>query len=150
MDIYIPLGYGGGADDVGERNELPLGHTPRLGNAQDTTKLLGKTLRIDVDNVSINESYAIPTDNPFVGIEGFRPEIWAYGLRNPYRISFDSDSDHKLFAGDAGQDLWEEVDIITKGGNYGWHIREGRHCFDPNQPDVSPRSCPDIAHGANR
>lgn len=141
--LYIPLGDGGGADDVGDRNEPPIGHTPKLGNAQDTTSLLGKILRIDVDNASINESYAIPADNPFVGVEGFRPEIWAYGLRNPYRISFDAENDHKLYAGDAGQDLWEEVDIITKGGNYGWHIKEGKHCFDPNQPDVSPRSCPD-------
>ena len=139
--LYVPLGDGGGADDVGERSQTPIGHSPDLGNAQDTTKLLGKILRIDIDNASTNESYTIPADNPFVDMEGFRPEIWAYGLRNPYRISFDAGGDHSLYVGDAGQDLWEEVDIVTKGGNYGWNIREGTHCFDPKNPSESPANC---------
>jgi hypothetical protein len=81
-----------------------------------------------------------------VGQEG-RDEIFAFGLRNPFRIAFDAGGDHQLFAGDAGQNLWEEVDIIAKGGNYGWNIREGRHCFDPNQPNEPPDQCPDT--GAN-
>lgn len=67
-------------------------------------------------------AYGIPADNPFVNDTGFLPEIWAYGLRNPYRITFDSAG--RLFAADAGQNLWEEVDLIIKGGNYGWNIRE--------------------------
>jgi glucose/arabinose dehydrogenase/plastocyanin len=135
--LYLPLGDGGGANDVG------MGHVSG-GNAQNTSTLLGKILRIDV-NVNMNNTgaaYGIPADNPFVNEKGFLPEIWAYGLRNPYRISFDSAG--RLFVADAGQNLWEEVDIVSKGGNYGWNIREGTHCFDPNSPKESPASCPDI------
>jgi glucose/arabinose dehydrogenase/plastocyanin len=131
--LYVPIGDGGGANDVGE------GHAPG-GNGQNTSTLLGKIIRIDVDNASAG-SYGIPSDNPFVGKAGYLPEIWAYGLRNPWRISFDIDG--RLFASDAGQNLWEEVDIITKGGNYGWNIREGAHCFDPGSPNKSPAICPD-------
>jgi glucose/arabinose dehydrogenase len=137
--LYLPLGDGGGANDVA------LGHVTG-GNAQNTSTLLGKILRIDVDaDANVNSSgaaYGIPTDNPFVNEKGFLPEIWAYGLRNPYRISFDSAG--RLFVADAGQNLWEEVDIVSKGGNYGWNIREGTHCFDPNSPMQSPAGCPDI------
>jgi glucose/arabinose dehydrogenase/plastocyanin len=131
--LYLPLGDGGGANDVG------MGHVSG-GNAQDTSTHLGKILRIDINNASA--TYGIPADNPFVNEKGFLPEIWAYGLRNPYRISFDSAG--RLFVADAGQNLWEEVDLISKGGNYGWNIREGTHCFDPNNPKESPASCPDI------
>jgi glucose/arabinose dehydrogenase len=133
--LYIPLGDGGGANDVG------TGHTPELGNAQDTTNLLGSILRIDVDG---GDPYGIPDDNPFSGEQG-REEIYAYGFRNPYRIAFDAGGDRQLFVGDAGQNLWEEVDIVTLGGNYGWHIKEGTHCFDPQTPNTSPAECPD--HG---
>ena len=83
-------------------------------------------------------AYGIPGDNPFVGRQGYLPEIWAYGLRNPYRMAFDKGGNHSLYLSDAGQNLWEEVDIITKGGNYGWNIKEGAHCFDPNSPNKSP------------
>ena len=131
--LYLPLGDGGGANDVGE------GHSPG-GNAQDTSKMLGKILRLDVDNKT-GGPYGIPIDNPFVGKAGFLPEIWALGLRNPWRISFDQEG--RLFVSDAGQNLWEEVDIVEKGGNYGWNIREGTHCFDPQNPDQSPTTCPD-------
>ena len=131
--LYLPLGDGGGANDVG------MGHVSG-GNAQDTSTLLGKILRIDVNNASA--AYGIPVDNPFINEKGFLPEIWAYGLRNPYRISFDSAG--RLFVADAGQNLWEEVDIVSKGGNYGWNIREGTHCFDPNSPKESPASCSNI------
>jgi glucose/arabinose dehydrogenase/plastocyanin len=130
--LYLPLGDGGGANDVGE------GHAPD-GNGQNTSTLLGKILRINVDNGSA--AYGIPADNPFVGEAGFRPEIWAFGFRNPWRISFDDEG--RLFVSDAGQNLWEEVDIVNKGGNYGWNIREGTHCFDPNNPNESPASCTD-------
>lgn len=131
--LYIPLGDGGLADDVG------IGHPP-MGNGQDISTLLGSILRIDVD---AGDPYGIPRDNPFVGIDG-RDEIFAFGLRNPYRIAFDAGGKHELFAGDAGQNQWEEVDIITKSGNYGWNIKEGKHCFNPANPDVSPAMCPDL------
>ena len=131
--LYISLGDGGGANDVG------VGHTPGIGNAQDITNLLGSILRIDIDN---GDPYGIPADNPFIGEIG-RDEIYAFGLRNPYRISFDLGSG-RLFAADAGQLLWEEVSIIDRGGNYGWNIKEGTHCFDPDNPLVSPADCPDV------
>ena len=131
--LYIPLGDGGAANDVA------LGHTPDLGNGQDTSKLLGSILRIDVDN---GEPYGIPADNPFDGELG-REEIFAYGFRNPYRISFDAGGDQQLFVGDAGQNRWEEVSIVTLGGNYGWNIKEGTHCFDPDNPDQAVEACPD-------
>ena len=130
--LYLPLGDGGGANDV------DVGHAPE-GNGQNTSILLGKILRIDVNNASA--AYGIPADNPFVGVAGFRPEIWAFGFRNPWRISFDDEG--RLFVSDAGQNLWEEVDVVNKGGNYGWNIREGTHCFDPKHPNKSPASCPD-------
>lgn len=135
--LYIPLGDGGGANDVG------IGHTQLTGNAQNTSTMLGKVLRIDVDNVSKGMAYGIPGDNPFVGKQGYLPEIWAYGLRNPYRMSFDKGGNHSLYLSDAGQNLWEEIDIITKGSNYGWNIKEGAHCFDPNSPNKSPATCMD-------
>jgi glucose/arabinose dehydrogenase len=135
--LYIPLGDGGGANDAG------FGHIPLTGNAQNTSTMLGKVLRIDVDNMSKGMAYGIPGDNPFVGKQGYLPEIWAYGLRNPYRMAFDKGGNHSLYLSDAGQNLWEEVDIITKGGNYGWNIKEGAHCFDPNSPNKSPATCMD-------
>jgi hypothetical protein len=120
--LYISSGDGGNANDEGRR---PIG-----GNGQDRMSLLGKILRIDVDQ---GVPYGIPKDNPFPdGAEG-RPEIFAYGLRNPWRISFDRGGKHELFAADVGQELFEEVDIIVKGGNYGWRLREGFEGFDPKQ-----------------
>lgn len=139
--LYISLGDGGGANDVG------LGHVEDWfpdnagGNGQDVTdNLLGSILRIDVDG---GAPYAIPPDNPFVGTEGL-DEIWAYGFRNPYRISFDGS---RLFAGDAGQLLWEEVSLVVRGGNYGWNVKEGTHCFDAENQAVSPAECPSVAPG---
>lgn len=131
--LYIGVGDGGGGHDVG------IGHTPGLGNGQDKTKHLGKLLRIDVDS---GDPYAVPPDNPFVDEPDARPEIWALGLRNPWRFSFDLGGQRRLFAGDAGQDLFEEVDVIERGGNYGWNVREGSHCFDPIQPATAPDDCP--------
>jgi glucose/arabinose dehydrogenase len=120
--LYIGLGDGGGAGDL-------------AGNGQNLQTLLGKILRIDVDGPLVNgKQYAIPPDNPFV-ISGL-PEIWAYGLRNPWRFSFDVPTG-RLFAGDVGQDSFEEVDLITRGGNFGWNIMEGTHCFPPGATCVS-------------
>jgi glucose/arabinose dehydrogenase len=125
--LYISLGDGGAANDTG------LGHVEDWyqfnegGNGQDVTQnLLGSILRIDVDS---GDPYGIPQDNPFVGREGL-DEIYAYGLRNPYRMSFDRTGEYGLLAVDAGQELWEEANIIVKGGNYGWNVKEGTHCFD--------------------
>lgn len=138
--LYIASGDGGNANDTGK------GHS-EIGNGQDLTTLLGKILRIDVNR---DQGYAIPPDNPFVDgkPEGARPEIYAYGLRNPWGISFDRGGTHDFFAADVGQTMFEEVNIIIKGGNYGWNIREGFHCFDPNDPKTPPSDCPKVgAHG---
>lgn len=138
--LYIPIGDGGGGNDVGE------GHTPDLGNAQDLTNLHGSVLRIDVNGDP--GSYTIPADNPFAAADdNMADEIFAYGLRNPYHISFDRGGNNELFVGDAGQELYEEVSIVTSGGNYGWNIREGAHCFDPNNPETPPAEC--ASTGAN-
>ena len=131
--LYIPLGDGGGANDTG------TGHNPEIGNGQDTSVLLGSILRIDVDG---DDPYGVPSNNPFVGEEG-RDVIYAYGFRNPFRIAFDAGGDRQLFVGDVGQNLWEEVDTVVLGGNYGWNIKEGTRCFDPQNPNTPPDQCPD-------
>ena len=119
--LYVGLGDGGSGGD-------PRGHGQNLGT------LLGAILRIDVSTLDVTGSYAVPPDNPFVGVEGARPEIWAYGLRNPWRFSFDRETG-ELWAGDVGQNKLEEIDIITPGGNYGWNIMEGSSCFRDNRCD---------------
>jgi len=114
--LYIALGDGGGG---GDRH----GDT---GNGQNLNTLLGKILRIDVSQ----NPYGIPHDNPFANRPDAKPEIYAYGLRNPWRFSFDRVLG-TLYCCDVGQDKWEEIDVIEKGKNYGWHIMEGNHCFEP-------------------
>lgn len=126
--LYLATGDGGGANDVG------LGHTSGTGNAQDLKNLLGKVLRIDVNQRDEGLMYAIPRDNPFTGKGGALPEIYAYGLRNPAYASFDSGDGHNLFIGNAGQQLFESVYQVKKGGNYGWNFKEGTHLFNPDQP----------------
>lgn len=126
--LYLMTGDGGGANDVG------LGHTLGTGNAQDLKNLLGKVLRINVNQREEGLMYAIPGDNPFNGKGGALPEIYAYGLRNPAYASFDSGDGHNLFIGNAGQQLFESVFQVKKGGNYGWNFKEGTHPFNPDQP----------------
>ena len=140
--LYFALGDGGGAHDG--LADVPPSHGPN-GNGQDIETALGAMLRIDVDSPPQDPlPYAIPPDNPFVGGPGL-DEIYAYGLRNPYRFSFDNGpgGDGALYLGDVGQNLFEEVNIIVNGGNYGWVIREGSHCFDPFNPTNPPSDCPD-------
>jgi putative heme-binding domain-containing protein len=98
------------------------------GNGQNMSVLLGKMLRIDVDHQQDGKLYAIPKDNPFIGREGIRPEIWASGFREPWRFSFDPLTG-ELWVGDVGQDLFEEVDIAQRGRNYGWNVYEGFERF---------------------
>ncbi|MDD1720351.1 MAG: PQQ-dependent sugar dehydrogenase [Methanoregulaceae archaeon] len=124
--LYLPLGDGGRADDTG------MGHTPGIGNAQDLTKILGKVIRIDIDHTSGGKMYAIPPDNPFLSNSSILPEIYAYGFRNPAYATFDSGGSHRMFIAMAGQRLFESMLIVYKGGNYPWNIREGTHCFNPD------------------
>ena len=112
--LYIGMGDGGAAND-------PHNH------AQDPGSLLGKLLRIDIDRSDPGQAYAVPVDNPFVSRPGYRPEIWALGLRNPWRFAFDAGSG-ALYLADVGQDRVEEINIIRKGGNYGWRVLEGEIC----------------------
>jgi uncharacterized repeat protein (TIGR03806 family) len=95
---------------------------------QDMTKLLSKVLRIDIDHPDPGKTYSVPKDNPFVGRDGIRPETWAYGFRNPWRMTYDSKSD-QLWVGQNGQDLWEQAYLVHPGENYGWSIMEGSHPF---------------------
>ena len=135
--LYIALGDGGAANDVA------MGHPP-LGNGQDVSTILGSLLRIDVDG---EEPYGIPEDNPLVGVEldpeaGYegseaQPEIYLWGLRNPYRFSFDRETG-AIWIPDVGQNLFEEVNVVTGPGNLGWNLKEGFHAFDPDNPGEIP------------
>lgn len=142
--LYVAIGDGGNRDDQG-RGHVPDWYAANVGgNGQDVEQnLLGSILRIDVDGSAPGKAYGIPADNPFVGKPGM-DEIWAYGLRNPFRIAFDAQTG-TLFASDAGQELWEEINIIVRGGNYGWNVREGTHCFDAANPQHPPYDCPRAA-----
>ena len=117
--LYIGMGDGGGRND------------PEY-SAQDNSSILGCVLRIDVDHKGDGKNYAIPKDNPFVDQKNVPGEIFAYGIRNPWRVAFDSKTG-SLWLADVGQDLWEEINIIRKGGNYGWSAREGSFAFGNNE-----------------
>ncbi|HEY4209035.1 MAG TPA: PQQ-dependent sugar dehydrogenase [Puia sp.] len=139
--LYISIGDGGNKDDIGPGHVTDWYAANAGGNGQDIyANLLGNILRIDVDNGS---AYTVPADNPFVGTAA-KQEIYAYGFRNPYRFSFDMGGDHALIVGDAGQSLYEEVDKVTKGGNYGWNVKEGSHCFSTDDDHTERSSCPSM------
>lgn len=129
--LYIALGDGGAGGDPGNRGQNP-------------NELLGKLLRIDVDQ---GMSYAIPRDNPFAS-GGGRPEVFASGLRNPWRFSFDRKTG-ELWAADVGQNAWEEIDVVQRGGNYGWRIMEGGHCFLPREGCMQKGLVPPVAEYAH-
>ncbi len=118
--LYVSAGDGSAGSDVYQ-------------TGQTLDDLRGAILRIDVDHPDAGRAYSIPRDNPFVGRTGARPELWAYGLRNPWRLSYDRESG-QLWVGNNGQDLWEQVYLIKKGGNYGWSLFEGSHIFLENRP----------------
>ena len=144
--LYFSLGDGGNANDVGD------GHNPNKGNGQDKTNVLGKLLRIDPldpaltmdshDPISANGKYRIPRRNPFVNEPRSVAEIYLYGLRNPFKFSFD-DTEDQLIIGDVGQNNIEEINIGTPGSNYGWNRKEGTFLFNPDDgtimPDPNPR-----------
>lgn len=139
--LYISIGDGGAADDVAPGHVEDWYEVNAGGNGQDIeANLLGNLLRIDIDGEA---PYAIPGDNPFVNSEGL-DEIYAYGFRNPFRFSFDMGGDHRLFVGDAGQNMWEEISVVEKGGNYGWNVMEGTHCFDAANNENVLASCPEV------
>ena len=118
--LYIGWGDGGSGGDP-------------HGNGQDLTTMLGSMLRIDVDRKDGDRPYGIPADNPFVGQKDVPPETWAYGLRNPWRFSFDPKG--RMVVADVGQNKYEEIDLVAAGDNLGWNIREAKHCFEP------PKGC---------
>lgn len=139
--LYMSVGDGGGADDKDPGHVTDWYHGNAGGNGQDIdSNLLGNILRLDVNSGS---PYGIPGDNPFVGKDG-KDEIYAFGFRNPYRFSFDMGGNHDLIAGDAGQSLYEEIDLVTKGGNYGWNVKEGTHCFNAASDKTEGSGCPAI------
>ena len=126
--LYVALGDGGLAGDP-------------FGNGQNSGTLLGAILRIDTEQAAPGAPYAIPADNPFVGEAGARGEIWAYGLRNPWRFSFDRETGD-LWTGDVGQNLLEEVNIVRRGANYGWNVMEGSRCFRAASCDTDDLQAP--------
>ncbi len=135
--LYISMGDGGYANDWG------IGHNVTIGNGQDLTTNLGKILRIDVDTRSPGKPYGIPPDNPWAGKKEANPEIWAYGVRNPWRCSFDMGSTAaELYCGDVQQNSYEAIKLIGKGQNMGWRRVEGMmRCFDYQKPDDHPANC---------
>jgi glucose/arabinose dehydrogenase len=143
--LYVSIGDGGNGDDVGN-GHVPDWYTVNAGgNGQDNyANLMGDILRIDVNG----SPYNIPPDNPFVGTAA-KPEIYAFGFRNPFRFSFDMGGTHQLIAGDVGQSLYEEIDLVTKGGNYGWNVKEGTHCFNTDSDLIERASCPTTDSAGN-
>src|SRR2546422_8118636 len=133
--LYISTGDGAGIGD-------------ELNTGQFVGDLLSSVLRISVDKSDLGHPYGIPADNPFVNVAGARPEIWAYGFRNPWKMSVDR-ATGELWLGEVGQDLWESVFLVKRGGNYGWSVMEGNHVYNPRlKPGgPSPITPPVFEHG---
>ena len=127
--LYIAMGDGGSGGDP-------------MRNGQNRNVLLAKLLRIDVSD---RTRYRVPSDNPFAA-GGGRGEIYAYGLRNPWRFSFDTETG-VLWLADVGQNAWEEIDLVAKGGNYGWNVMEGTHCYNAARCDTTGLSLPIFEYG---
>jgi glucose/arabinose dehydrogenase len=136
--LYVGVGDGGAGGDRGTGHVEDWYDAVRGGNGQDVTdNLLGSILRIDVDDSDGEKPYAIPDSNPLVGRDGL-DEHYAWGFRNPWRLAFDGDD---LYAGDVGQAKYEEIDLVRAGGNYGWNVMEGTHCYGATGcPDRTPES----------
>ena len=136
--LYLGSGDGGHKNDI-NKEDADKARGPH-GNGQDLNTLLGKILRIDVDKPAAGKLYGIPQDNPFAKGGGL-PEIYAWGIRNPWGMSFDRGGQRELFEVEVGQSRWEEVNIIVKGGNYGWNLREGAEWFNPKK-ELAPLEKP--------
>jgi len=160
--LYVGVGDGGGVHGVPDiyvapRSNDPNRHAEEIpedpfklpsrfhkydGYAQDLTRLNGKILRIDVDHG--HPGYAIPQDNPFHGQSKQRPEIYAWGFRNPFRIAFDRGANGALYVNGVAESFWETIYRVDRPGNYGWAIREGTHCFDRARMFDPPKDCPRV------
>ncbi|ODR79516.1 sugar dehydrogenase [Haladaptatus sp. W1] len=136
--LYVAVGDGGGGGDQGTGHVSDWYGAVDGGNGQDVTEnLLGSILRIDVETRANGKGYGIPDDNPLVGTDGL-DEHYAWGFRNPWRFSFDRG---EFFVSDVGQSSYEEVNLVQRGGNYGWNVKEGTHCYEAdNCPDGTPGS----------
>ena len=142
--LYIPAGDGAMDSDT-NLTGLP-GSYDRDPKGQDLSNLPATIMRIDVDRPEAGRPYSIPSDNPFIHLEGARPEIWVYGIRNPWRITFDRETGH-LWAGNVGQDRWEMIHLVRGGDNYGWSLYEGSHPFFLNRKQgPTPIVKPTVEH----
>ena len=149
---WLGGGHNGGEAIIGPDGYLYISTGDSTGGSdpkatgQGVDDYLSVIVRLDVDNPEPGKAYAIPKDNPFLDYPGAKPEIWAHGFRNPWRMSFDAKTG-KLLVGDVGQDLWEMIWLVERGGNYGWSVQEGAHPFHPNKPQgPGPISPPLIEH----
>src|SRR5215204_4497800 len=148
--LYISIGDGGNKNDIGPGHVEDWYAFNAGGNGQDIEQnLLGNFLRIDVNTTSVGKNYGIPPDNPFVGKTG-RDEIYAYGFRNPFRFSFDMSGSRRLLSMDAGQSRYEEIDLVEKGGNYGWNVKEGDECFNAANEFLEVANCPQVDAFGNK
>jgi glucose/arabinose dehydrogenase len=148
--LYISIGDGGNKNDIGPGHVEDWYAFNAGGNGQDIEQnLMGNILRIDVNTTSAGKAYGIPSDNPFVGKTG-KDEIYAYGFRNPFRFSFDMSGSRRLLSMDAGQSRYEEIDLVEKGGNYGWNVKEGDECFNAANEFLEVANCPNVDAFGNR
>lgn len=145
-DGYLYISAGDGSMDSDTNITGEPGAVHREPKGQDITNILATIMRIDVDRPDPKRPYSIPQDNPFVSFHGARPEIWVYGIRNPWRMTFDKETGH-LWAGNVGQDQWEMIHLVRRGENYGWSLYEGSHPFYiDRKPGPTPIVKPTVEH----